>query len=371
MERRRLGRTGQEVSVLGFGGFHLLEIPAREAAYLLNRYLDAGGNYVETAAAYGNGESELKVGAALAHRRDEIFLATKCIARDKKGAAEQIDRSLQNLQTDRVDLLFMHAVGTGEQLGQILAPGGALEAAEEARAQGKIRFLGISMHGQPDTLIEGITRYPFDAVMATFNYFDRFNFPDLEGKLLPLARGKDLGLVLMKPLADGFLWRSAPVAFRYALSLPVSVVVTGMNTKEMLEADLAYVRDFQPMSAKEKEELFRSAPELGEYVCRQCDACLPCPKGVPIPEIFRLEGYYDRQMRDGKARDPAEYALRERLRFWYGGQERARQQYQDLPVKAAACIGCGECLPRCPYHLAIVEKLGIADYKLSGAKRYF
>lgn len=369
MQRRRLGRTGEEVSALGFGGFHLLEITAREASFLLNRFLDAGGNYIETAAAYGNGESELKVGLAIANRRKEVFLATKCIVRDRAGARAQIDQSLKNLRTDWIDLLFMHAVATEEQLEQILVEG-AVEAAEEARTQGKVRFLGISMHGDPSVLIEAINRYPFEAVMATFNYFDRFNFPDLEGRLLPLALARDLGIVLMKPLADGFLWRSAPQAFRYALSLPVSVVVTGINTREMLEADLSYVENFQPMTEEEKEELYRNAPELGDYVCRQCGACLPCPEGVPIPEIFRLEGLYDRQMRDGRPRDPAEYALRERLRFWYGGQEKARRLYHELPVSAAACTGCGQCLPLCPYHLPIIEKLHIADYKLSGDKKF-
>ena len=114
--------------------------------------------------------------------------------------------------------------------------------------------------------------------------------------------------------------------------------------------------------------LFQNAVELGDYVCRQCNRCLPCPAGVPIPEIFKYEGYYDRQMRDGKVRNAAEFALRDRLRFWYDNQELAREKYSNMRIKADACQGCGECLPRCPYGIDIPRKLGIADYKLRGRK---
>ena len=116
-----------------------------------------------------------------------------------------------------------------------MAPGGALEGAEEARKKGKIRFLGVSMHGQPDVLIQSIKSYPFDAVMATINYYDRFNFPKIENVLIPLALKKEIAIVLMKPLADGYLWKSAETAFRYAMSQPVSVVVSGFNNKGWIQ----------------------------------------------------------------------------------------------------------------------------------------
>lgn len=370
MEKRNFGKTGLKTSLLGFGGFHLLEIPAREAEYLLNTYLDAGGNYIETAASYGNGESELKIGKVVMSRRQEFVLTTKTGARDSQGCRDSLDRSLKNLKTDYIDLLIMHAVNTKEELSKILGLNGAMEAAVEAKKQGKIGHIGISMHGQPDVLIEALHQYPFDAVMSTINYYDRFNFPEIEKELIPLANQKETAIILMKPIADGLLWRSAPQAFKYAMSRPVSVVVTGINTREMLQEDLKYANSFVPMTSEEEEELFKNSQELGNYVCRQCNKCVPCPSGLPIPEIFKYEGYFDRQMRDGVVRDASEFALRDRLRFWFGNKDLATEKYASLNVKADQCTQCGECIPKCPYGIDIPSKLGLADYKLTGKKIY-
>jgi predicted aldo/keto reductase-like oxidoreductase len=251
MEKREFGKTGLSTSLLGFGGFHLLEIPLIEAKYLLNRYLDAGGNYIETAASYGDGESERKIGLSVADRRKEFILATKSGDRTKEKLLASLERSLINLRTDYVDLLIMHAVGTMQELEQILAPGGALEGALQAKEKGLVRHIGISMHGQPDVLIRALKEYPFEAVMTTINYYDNFNFPEIQDILLPLAEKTGSAVILMKPVADGLLWRSARKAFRYAFSQPVSIVVAGINNREMLEMDLALANDFTPMTEEE------------------------------------------------------------------------------------------------------------------------
>lgn len=370
MKKREFGKTGLQTSILGFGGFHLLEIPVSEAEYLLNRYLDAGGNYIETAAGYGDGESERKIGHSVAHRRGEFILATKSGDRTKDGLLASLDRSLCNLKTDYVDLLLMHAVGTMEELEQILSPGGALEGALQAKQDGRIRHIGISMHGQPDILIRALKEYPFEAVMTTINYYDHFNFPEIQNELLPLAHKNDTAIILMKPVGDGLLWRSAKVAFRYAFSQPVSIVVAGINNREMLESDLSFAEEFTPMAPEEIEELYANAPELGNYVCRQCGKCLDCPEGIPITEIFKYEGYFDRQMADGTVTNASDYALKERLRFWFGNRDMAKQLYAKLEVKADSCTGCGICVPKCPYGIDIIRKLSIADYKLAGRDIY-
>ncbi len=370
MEKRKFGKTGLETSILGFGGFHLLEIPYSEAEYLLNTYLDAGGNYIETAAGYGDGASELKIGKAVSHRRKDYILATKTGERTKEGFLKSLDRSLEYLQTDYVDIIIMHAVGTFSELEAVLRPDGAINGYIQAQRQGKVRWVGISMHGQPDVLIESLRRYSFDAVMTTINYYDRFNFPEIEKELLPSALEKNIAIILMKPIADGLLWRSAPKAFQYAFSRPVSVVVSGINNREMLASDLQYADSFNHLTSEEEELLFKSAPELKNYVCRQCGQCLPCPERVPITDIFKYEGYFDRQMADGTVLNPAEYALRERLRFWFGNRELALERYRALPVKADQCVRCGVCSLKCPYGIDIVRKLGIADYKLTGKKMF-
>jgi predicted aldo/keto reductase-like oxidoreductase len=285
--------------------------------------------------------------------------------RERDGAAEVLSSSLRRLQTDHVDVLFMHHVQTRDELDRILAPNGALRAAEAARDAGQVRFIGISNHGHPQLLIQALEAYPFDLIMTNFNYYDRFNFPLIEEELLPLAQERGVGVVGMKAVADGFLWRSAAVAFRYAWSLPIHTMVAGMNTMELLEQDLALAEGFAPLSDEEREHLIIEAPELGNYVCRLCDKCLPCPEGVNIPGIFTLEGWYDRQMWDGVVRDPGDYALRNILRFWFMNEERARAAYAAVGIKADACTDCGECEPRCPYHLPIVAKLRHAHYKLT------
>lgn len=365
MEKRSFGKTGLETSLLGFGGFHLCEIPYKEAEYLLNAYLDQGGNYIETAPSYGNGESEIKIGKAVSHRREEYILVTKAHARDEAGCMASIDQSLINLQTDSIDVLLMHAVGTLKELNQILGENGAIKAAEKAKAQGKIKHIGISMHGQPDVLIDALKRYDFEAVMTTINYFDACNFPEINNELVPLALEKNVGIILMKALADGYLYKSTEVAFKYALSQPVSLVVAGINTREMLQLDLDFVHNHKNITEQELKQLLHTAPELGNYVCRQCGLCsAACPLEIDIPQVFLLEGLCDRQMGDGNVADAGLFALKERLKGWFQGDKRAKQEYSELAVKADVCNSCGECLAKCPYHIDIPAKLRNADYKL-------
>ncbi len=369
MEYRRFGKTGLKTSMLGFGGFHLLEIPLKEVQKLLNTYLDAGGNYVETALSYGAGESERKIGRSIMHRRDDFVLVSKIGARDKKGAAEGIDKSLANLRTDRLDMLLMHAVGSIEELDAILSEDGAYAAALDAKKAGKVNHIGLSMHGWPGPLVEALHRDRFEAVMTTVNYYDRFNYPEIENELLPLAQKKDAGIILMKPLGDGFLHKSPEQAFRYAFSRPVSVVVAGINSEKMLRDDLAYAKSFVPMTRAEEDALIAGAPELSNYVCRQCGKC-SCPVGIDIPEVFACEGYFDRQMARGVVCDTAEYALAERLRFWFGNKELGRKRYAAMDKRGDACTQCGECLKMCPYHIDIPYKMHLADYKLAGKDIY-
>jgi predicted aldo/keto reductase-like oxidoreductase len=138
----------------------------------------------------------------------------------------------------------------------------------------------------------------------------------------------------------------------------------------MLEKDIDYARNFKPLNKKEKEEIYKNAIELGNYVCRQCMKCLPCPENIDIPGICKLEGYYDRQMDNGIINNSSDYALRERLKFWYGGEDIAREKYKALKIKADKCTECGECIPKCPYDIDIIEKLKNIDFKL-GKRKFF
>jgi aryl-alcohol dehydrogenase-like predicted oxidoreductase len=364
MNKRALGNTGLELSIIGYGGFHLIEVPRTEATTLLNTYLDRGGNYLETAAQYGDGISERKVGEAVSHRRGEFVLATKTVDRTRHGALASLEQSLKNLRTDHVDLFFMHEPQTVEEAKQILAPGGAVEAFEEAKKSGKARFLAISGHGRPAGIQYSIENHPYDVLMTGFNYFDRFNFPQTEEQLLPLCLERGVGVLGMKALADGYLFRNVEAAIRYTLSLPIASLVLGMNRLEHLERDLAIAENFTPMAAEEKEQLYRSAPELGSYVCRQCEKCRDADGFAPY-EVFLLEGLFDRQMSDYSIPDPQTYALQELLKHWFDQKDWARDEYENLTQKVDPERDYTSLNILCSYGIDVDRKLKIAHSKLA------
>lgn len=364
MQRRALGQTGEQISLLGAGGYHLLEIPRRHTERILNRYLDAGGNYIETSASYGNGASEAKIGRAVSHRRSEFLLASKVNERDRDGAMRTLEDTLRRLRTDHLDVWFMHAVQDEANAERLLAPGGALEAAERAKRDGKVRFVGITAHGHPAGLLRAVPEYHFDVLMVPTNYYDHFNFPAVQERLFPLCQQRGTAILGMKAVGDGYLWRSAGVAFRYAWSLPVAAVVAGINTLEMLEEDLAFAENFTPMSAEDMQHLYDTAPEYRNYICRQCSECTVVA-GIHLSRIFELEGWYDRQMWDGEVINPEDYSLRIRLGGWFGQQQLARETYAQEAVKIDPEGDYQDLNDRCAHGLDINRKLKIAHAKLT------
>jgi len=229
MEKRKLGKTGMEVSIVGLGGFHMLEISKELVLKLMDIYLENGGNYVETAAEYGDGESEQKMAYALNGRRDKVILASKCHARDFNGAKHFVERTLKNLKTDHLDILFLHHVTSQSDVEALLSRPSALDYLLEAKSKGLVRAIGVSFHGLPDYALKILQSQSLDIVMTQFNYYDRFNFPSTFDTLLPYARSKGMGVVGMKAFADGYLYRSTEDALRYALTQDIDIMVVGTN----------------------------------------------------------------------------------------------------------------------------------------------
>ena len=367
LPRRPLGDTGEELTILGFGGFHLLEVSPEEAEELLNFYLDAGGNFIETAIAYGGGDSERKIGRIMESRRDECFLSTKTHHRGRDAAARSIEQSLENLRTDHVDNLFMHNVSTDRALDRIMSDDGALRAAEDARKAGKVRFISITSHS-PQVLLRAVRSYPFDAVMEWINYYDYFNFPIIYDRIIPECVERGIGVICMKPVADGLLYRpeSAARAFRWVWSRPeVTSAATGNNNMHLLASNLALAKSHETMDQTEKEQLYANAPELNSYVCRRCGKCMPNAAGLDIPEIFRLEGYHDRQMMPGSVMDLPDMDIRRKLNDWFRNRDYAREQYAALPKKVTDETDCSDVEPLCPYGLPITAKLKWTHRKLT------
>lgn len=360
MEYRKLGKTELELSLLGLGGFHLLEIDLDMVGKIVGRYLEAGGNYFETARSYGHGESERKLSRVLP--KEGIVVASKTGERTFEGSQRELLESLKALNRERLDILFLHGVNDNSDWEEIASTGGALKTMEWARKEGLIKYVGITSHGYGGTLLRALQEYPFDLFMTQLNYYDRFNFPEIESKVLPYAISRQIGALAMKPLADGYLYRSVENGFRYAKTLPVSCVVSGINSLDQLELDLAAL-EMPAFSLEEIEQLFSSAPELGDYVCRQCMKCLPCPKDINIPGLFLAEGRFDRQMLEGRVTSAPDYALRARLAHWFGSEEYGRREYEAFKSNIDECDDCRICSERCPYGLDVPRKLKLVKSK--------
>lgn len=255
MPERPLGRTGHRVRLFSLGGQATLEkADTRDASVaIINRAIDLGVNYIDTAAAYGGGISQTYIGEVMASRRDEVFLATKTHRRTRDESMRILEESLRLLQTDRLDLWQLHNVRTDEQVDRIFAKGGAIEALQEARDQGVVRFLGITGHYDPAPLMRAIEEFDFDTVLMALNPADRHHLAFAE-ELLPMAKKKNMGVIAMKIPARGRLFREGGVtsmkdAMSYVLTLPgVSTVIVGCDDIVQLDENVSIAAGFEPLS---------------------------------------------------------------------------------------------------------------------------
>ena len=261
MATRPLGRTGHQVRVFSLGGQATLETPGKtdEALAIINRALDLGVNYVDTAERYGKGVSETYIGQVMKDRRDEVFLATKTRDRSYDLSMRNLEQSLERLQTDNLDLWQLHNVRTQEDLDQIFASDGAIKALEKARDEKVVRFLGITGHRDPFILKKGIEQYPFDSILMALNAADRHQASFIEN-LLPTAVQKKMSIVGMKIPARGKIFRKGGIttmkqAMGYVLTLPVSTVIVGISTLEELEENVRIAEAFKPLSDNEMKQL--------------------------------------------------------------------------------------------------------------------
>jgi aryl-alcohol dehydrogenase-like predicted oxidoreductase len=262
IKKRKLGKTGVEVTMLGLGGEGVLRTFGydKEAYTLINRALDLGINYFESARAYAG--SELYYGTALKERREDIFLTSKSHARDKKGALLHLKETLKNLRTDHLDLWQIHDVRTEQEIKEIFSANGAIEAFIEAKQKGLIRFIGVTGHHDPFIIRKCIEMCDFDTVLLPVNPAEP-TYQSFLDHVLPLARAKGMGIIGMKVYFRGIAERlpfySGMEPFLYfALSQPVSTVVIGCDTVQHLEENVSYVRHYRKMHDNEMKTLVDS-----------------------------------------------------------------------------------------------------------------
>jgi predicted aldo/keto reductase-like oxidoreductase len=311
---------------MGFGGIPIQRIDAEGTRELIKKLAEAGVNYIDSARGYTVSEEYL--GYALDGLRDKFVLATKSMARTKEAMAADIETSLKNFRTEYIDLYQVHNPSM-EQLDQVIAKGGALEALLEAKEAGRIGHIGITAHSL--TVFERALEMDWvETIMFPYNIVESQGI-----ELIRRSGEKNIGFIDMKPLAGGAI-ENAALALRYVCANPdVTVVIPGMAEPEELEENLAACSDASPFTEKEQQELEDIRKQLGNNFCRRCNYCAPCTVGINISGAFLFAGYLER----------------------YNLEQWARSRYETMPVKASACVGCGKCEERCPYHLPIREML--------------
>ena len=328
MEYRTLGKTGLKISRMGFGGIPIQKIDEEGTKKLLHAMADKGINYIDSARGYT--VSEQYIGYGLEGIRDKFVLATKSMSRTKEAMAADIETSLGNFRTDYIDLYQVHNPSM-EQLDQVIGEGGALEALMEAKAAGKIGHIGLTAHST--AVFERALELDWvETIMFPYNIVEQQG-----AELIHKCAEKNIGFIDMKPLAGGAI-EDATLALRYVCSNPdVTVVIPGIAEVRELEQNLAACSNTAPLTEEELKAMDKVREQLGTDFCRRCNYCAPCTVGINIPSVFLFAGYLQR----------------------YDLADWAKERYSTLKVKASACIGCGKCEPRCPYHLPIREKLKV------------
>ena len=359
---RTLGRTGYRVSALGFGAMRLPmaddKVDEEKAIPVLRRALDLGVNYFDSAWGYCNQTSEIAVGKAIAGwPREKLVLSTKQPIHSTDDVAiwrERLETQLKRFDTPYIDVYNCHGLSWDQYQQFVAPPGGVLEQARKAQAEGLIRHLCLSCHDTPENMLKLIDTGELDVMTLQYNLLDRKNAPAIAHAL-----EKGVGIVVMGPVGGGRLAmapdvlgervgpdltiKSTPeIALRFVLTNPgVGVALSGMNTIPMVEENVEIASRSDPLSLaelKQVDEAFDEIKKLADLYCTGCDYCLPCPNEVRISENFRLMNYF-------------------RL---YGVKEYAKNGYAGLVRRGGSadqCLECGECEPKCPQNLPIMQQL--------------
>jgi len=323
MEKTRFGKTNLMVSKVAFGGIPIMRVPKDEAVRLVRETINLGINFIDTA--HGYADSEEKIGDAIKGiKREELIIATKSPADDKKTFNEHLDLSLKRLGTDYIDIMQLHNIGSTVKRDACFAQGGAYEGLMEAVKAGKVRFPGFSTHSL-ELCIEIMKSGKFDVVQFPFNFID----DDAAKEAIPLAKKLDLGFLAMKPLGGGRL-DNAGLAFRYLLQFDSIVADPGIEKIDEIREIAGIVEKNLPLNEQDKDEIKKLRGEFEATWCHRCDYCQPCPQGIDISWVLSTESC--------------------RKRFTL---ERFKQMLGPSIERAKTCLECGQCEVRCPYHLEV------------------
>lgn len=328
MEKRVLGKTGLNISAIGFGGIPLQRVDKETAIKVIEELNNQGINFIDTARGYTVSEELIGYGLEKVGR-EKFILATKSMARDYQGMKKDVEISLKNLRSEYIELYQLHNVRTEEEYNKVLNEDGALRALKEAKAEGKIKYIGITSHDIA-TLEKAVETGCFDTIQFPYSPVER-----QAEELFKRANRLGLGVIVMKPLAGGAI-TNAELSLRFVLeNSNVSAAIPGMDSIEQVRQNANVGNEYRKLNDEERDIIMSEAKELGTEFCRRCGYCAPCPQGIDIPAQFLMEGYYTR----------------------YNIKDWAKERYTSFSNKASDCIECGECETRCPYDLPIRNML--------------
>ncbi len=327
MRQVELGRTGLRVSEVAFGGIPIQRLTDDEAVAVVRRCLDLGVTMLDTA--HGYGSSEERIGRAIAGRRKGLVIATKSPAREAAPFREQMELSFRRLGVDHIDLFQFHNVSTAEDLEKVLAPGGPLDIAREAKAAGRIGHIGVTSH-KLEMALQMVDSGLFETLMFPFNYIS----DEPARELIPLCRAKGVGFIAMKPMGGGLL-EDATLSFKFLRQYEGVLPVVGIEQAAEIEEIVGIMEGDTAFTAAEEARLAEIIEFLGTRFCRRCDYCQPCPQGISISTVMTIKSFVRRM--------PPDRVFGEGMRA--------------TVARAETCIVCGECAARCPYGLPVPEMI--------------
>jgi predicted aldo/keto reductase-like oxidoreductase len=341
MQYRALGKTGLKVSVIGLGCGVLGSSDTAYAVQIVQRALELGVTFFDVAHDYR--DAEIKLGLGLQGQREKVVVSTKTHATRREDAWREINESLERLQMDYVDNCHLHGLDDDDDMDQRMAPGGALDALVEAKRQGMIRHIGASAH-RSSTLIDALSRFDLEMILVPMNMVER----EPLDQLIPLCQAKGVGVTIMKPVATGLL--PAPLALKWLINQPIASCVPGATAlEEVIENSMVGNRD-ATLTPDELSQADQIKARWEHERCRICALCLPCPVDIPISLMLGTDVYYDHYRNMG-----AEQFRSFRWSRSYLEKELPARRKKIEQVEA--CTDCGECEPRCPYGLPIVDML--------------
>jgi predicted aldo/keto reductase-like oxidoreductase len=325
MERIVLGKTGIEVNRLGFGGIPIQRVEESQAIETVLHAVESGVDFIDTSRAYTT--SEGRIGKALAQTSKGVILASKSQNKTRDGVRADLERSLKELQRDRIDLYQCHFVKDEDEYEQVISSAGAYHGLLRAKEEGLIRHIGITTHSL-DLLDRVVDDGLFETIMVCFSFLE----PLAREKIIPKAIEKEVGVIGMKPFSGGVI-DNARLALKYVLSQPGIVILAGVEHKRLFDENWEVFQGDHELSDAEEREIEEIRKTYEKNFCRRCDYCQPCSEDIPIQMILGIRSMVRRM-----------------------GERVIREGWGPKAIdKARQCSECGECMERCPYGLPIPE----------------